>query len=226
MAIEVQSFTIYHSPNAYLGTRLLRTALAELDGITLVRRPIFVPRDRGVLIAEMLDGRENRNAAGYNREDCARWAARHGIPPLVYPAPGVFEQRAQRWALSAFSREELPARAFYAAPPEQQDALDDALFRAAWVERLDVNQHDTIRWAAAEAGLDGEELLAAAHAPEIALAAQEALEAFIAAECPGVPTVVVDRERFFGKDRVDWAREKCLALLRAATAKGVQSALE
>ena len=219
MAIEVQSFTIYHSPNAYIGTRLLRMALAELDEVILVRRPIFVPRDRGVLVADMLGGRENRNAGSYNREDCARWAVRYGLPPLAYPEPGVFEQRAQRWALSAFSREELPARAFYAAPAGHRDEFDDALFRAAWVEGLDVNQHDTIRWAAEQAGLDGEELLAALHAPEIALMAQQALEAFLAAACPGVPTVLVGGERFFGKDRVDWVRDKCLALGATVRAK-------
>jgi hypothetical protein len=30
MAVSVYSYTIYHSPNAYLGTVLLRRALAEL----------------------------------------------------------------------------------------------------------------------------------------------------------------------------------------------------
>lgn len=56
MSISVQSFTIYHSPNAYLGTVLLRRALATVPDAQLVRRPIFVPRERGVLVAEMLGG--------------------------------------------------------------------------------------------------------------------------------------------------------------------------
>ena len=47
MSLAVYSYTIYHSPNAYLGTILLRRALAELPGIELVRRPIYVPRERG-----------------------------------------------------------------------------------------------------------------------------------------------------------------------------------
>ena len=72
MTVPAHSFTIYHSPNAYLGTVLLRRALTTVPGATLVRRPIFVPRDRGVLVAEMLGGRENRNAGSYNREDCRR----------------------------------------------------------------------------------------------------------------------------------------------------------
>ena len=72
MMISVYSYTIYHSPNAYLGTVLLRRALAELPGIELVRRPIYVPRERGLIIAELLGGKENRNAGFYNREDCRR----------------------------------------------------------------------------------------------------------------------------------------------------------
>lgn len=99
MTAPVESFTIYHSPNAYLGTVLLRRALAAAPGARLVRRPVFVPRERGVLVAEMLGGKENRNAGSYNREDCRRWADRHGIP-FRYPAPDVFAARAARWARS------------------------------------------------------------------------------------------------------------------------------
>src|SRR5215469_7917671 len=72
MAIRVYSYTIYHSPNAYLGTVLLRRAISGLPGVELVRRPIYVPRDRGLMIAELLGGKENRNAGSYNREDCRR----------------------------------------------------------------------------------------------------------------------------------------------------------
>jgi 2-hydroxychromene-2-carboxylate isomerase len=39
----------------------------------------------------------------------------------------------------------LPARAFYAANVEKRDLLDQALFEAAWVEGLDVNEPETIR---------------------------------------------------------------------------------
>ena len=85
MIVPIESFTISHSPNAYLGTVLLRRALAAAPGARLVRRPIFVPRERGVLVAEMPGSRENRNTGSYNREDCGCWADRHGIP-FRYPA--------------------------------------------------------------------------------------------------------------------------------------------
>jgi len=208
MTVPVQSFTIYHSPNAYLGTVLLRRVLGAVPGATLLRRPFFVPRERGVLVAEMLGGRENRNAGSYNREDCHRWADRHGIP-FCYPAPEVFRERAARWVCSPWHREELPARAYYAAKAGARDALDKAMFAAAWVEGLDVNEPQTIRWAATRAGLDGDALLAAAAVNGPDAEARAALSDFDAHACPGVPTVVVGGERLLGKDRIEWIVEAC-----------------
>jgi 2-hydroxychromene-2-carboxylate isomerase len=158
MTVIVHSYTIYHSPNAYLGTVLLRRAIANLPDVELVRRPIYVPRERGVMIAEFLGGKENRNVGSYLREDCRRWADRFKIP-FSYPVPEIFHQRAEHWAISAFHREELPARAFYAADAEKRDVLDRALFDAAWVEGLDVNEPETIRWASQRAGLDPDDLM-------------------------------------------------------------------
>ena len=220
MPITVCSYTIYHSPNAYLGTVLLRRALAGVPGVELVRRPIHIPRERGVMVAELLGGRENRNTGSYLREDCRRWAERFSIP-LAYPAPEVFHRRARRWAQSRFHREELPARAFYAAAGEERDRLDQALFEVAWVEGLDVNEPDTIRWAARRAGLDPETLLSALAEPGPAAAARQAIEEFERLRCPGVPTVVVDGQRFFGKDRVDWAVDTVRRLLATAPAAAV-----
>jgi 2-hydroxychromene-2-carboxylate isomerase len=139
MTVWVYSYTIYDSPNAYLGTVLLRRALADMAWVELVRRPIYVPRERGLMIAELLGGKENRNARSYNREDCRRWSERFAIP-FSYPDSGVFDERAARWAASPFDPEELPARAFYAADPEKRHLLDEALFEAAWVEGRDVNE--------------------------------------------------------------------------------------
>ncbi len=98
MTIPVYSYTIYHSPNVYLGTVLLRRAIAGLPGVELVRRPIYVPRDLGLIIAELLGGRENRNAGSYNREDCRRWWERFGIP-MSYSEPATIAWAVERAAL-------------------------------------------------------------------------------------------------------------------------------
>jgi 2-hydroxychromene-2-carboxylate isomerase len=208
MTITVYSYTIYHSPNAYLGTVLLRRAVAALPDVQLVRRPIYVPRERGLMIAEMLGGKENRNVGSYLREDCRRWAERFSIP-FVYPDTAIFHQRAERWAVSIYDREELPARAFYAADAERREALDQALFEAAWVEGLDVNEPETIRRAAQRAGLDTETLMTRLTEPGPGGEVRAALEEFERLHCPGVPTVIVGEQRYFGKDRVDWVVDAC-----------------
>ena len=196
MTLSVYSYTIYHSPNAYLGTVLLRRALADLPRAKLVRRPIYVPRERGLMIAELLGGKENRNAGSYNREDCRRWSERFAIP-MSYPAATVFSERAKNWVAAPFDREELPACAFYAADPERRDLLDQALFEAAWVEGLDVNEPAAIEWAAKRTGLDPERLMTELAGPGPAHEVRNALAEFERLHCPGVPTVVVNGQRFF-----------------------------
>jgi 2-hydroxychromene-2-carboxylate isomerase len=38
---------------------------------------------------------------------------------------------------------------------------------------------------------------------------RNALAEFERLQCPGVPTVVVNGQRFFGKDRIDWVADLC-----------------
>ena len=110
------------------------------------------------MVAELLGGKENRNVGSYLREDCRRWAERFSIP-FVYPDPEIFHRRAARWAALVYDREELPARAFYSVDAGKRGPLDQALFEAVWVQGLDVNEPETIRWAAERAGLDADDLV-------------------------------------------------------------------
>jgi len=128
---------------------------------------------------------------------------------MSYPDPSVFHERAKRWARLPLEREELPARAFYAADANKRDLLDQALFEAAWVEGLDVNETETIEWAARRAGLDPERLMAELAEPGPAEKVRSALTDFERLQCPGVPTVAANGQRFFGKDRVNWVADIC-----------------
>jgi predicted DsbA family dithiol-disulfide isomerase len=106
---------------------------------------------------------------------------------------------------SVRGREELPARAYYAAVGSgRETAFDRALFQAAWIEGRDVDDRDVIRDAAIRAGLDADEIVWRALTAEMKRAVDNALSGFDRIEAPGVPTWVLDRERFWGKDRVDW----------------------
>jgi len=107
--LTVINYTIYHSPNSYLGVLLAERELASLP-VRIERKPIFIPPDRGVKVADLIGSQEPPRKRAYHREDCARWAERYGIE-MHFLAPGVFEERATRWRQSSFGREELPARA-------------------------------------------------------------------------------------------------------------------
>ncbi|MBI1817263.1 MAG: DsbA family protein [Deltaproteobacteria bacterium] len=218
--ITIVSYTIYHSPNAYLGVLLAERALANLP-VVIERRPICIPKDRGVKVADLVGGKETAAQTSYHREDCLRWAQRHGIE-LRLLAPGEFDERAARWHQSPYAREELPARAYYASLGTGKEAeFDRALFRAAWVEGLDVNDDVVVRHAAVVAGLDADALLDRARQDEVGRAVYDALAAFDRDDCPGVPTWIVHcdgpseplGERFWGKDRVDWLAERVRSLV-------------
>jgi len=159
--VTVTCYTIYHSPNSYLGVALAERGFADLP-VVVERRPIYVPKTRGIKVADLVGGKETAAQSAYHREDCLRWAQRYGIELNLLP-PGEFDERAARWRQSALGREELPACAYYAALGSGKEALlDRALFRAAWVEGLDVNAAEVVRRAAATAGLDPHDLLARA----------------------------------------------------------------
>ncbi len=201
--ITIINYTIYHSPNSYLGVILAERMLAHLP-VCIIRRPIFVPHARGVKVADLIGGKEPARKSSYHREDCARWAEHHGVEIHFLP-PGVFEQRAAKWQQARLGREELPARTFYAAAGSGKErALDHALFRAAWIAGLDVNDEDVVRAAAIKAGLDPQALLERAMGEEAASAAQESLAAFDRDQAPGVPTWILEGQRFWGKDRIEW----------------------
>jgi 2-hydroxychromene-2-carboxylate isomerase len=214
--LTVRNYTIYHSPNSYLGVLLADRALAGVP-VRVERKPIFIPHDRGVKVADLIGSQEPPRKGAYHREDCARWAERYGIE-IYFLAPGVFEERARQWRQASFGREELPARAYYAAiGTGREQEFDRALFRAAWTHGQDVNDERVIRDAARSVGLDADGLLKRALDEETRRTAHDALAAFDRDEAPGVPTWVINGKRFWGKDRVEWMVQEVKHLLTATS---------
>jgi 2-hydroxychromene-2-carboxylate isomerase len=141
-----------------------------------------------VKVADLIGSHEPPRKSAYHREDCARWAERYGIE-IHFLVPGEFEERTKRWQHSPFGREELPARAYYAAiGTGREQVFDRALFRAAWVHGQDVNAESVIRDVAQSVGLDADRLLQRALDEETSRTASAALAAFDRDEAPGVPT--------------------------------------
>lgn len=220
--LKVPCYSIYHSPNAYLGILIADRALEGFP-VEIVRRPLSIPKSRGVRVADLVGSKEPPLKGQYHREDCGRWAQRYDID-LNFLAQEAFEERTRWWNESPFDREELPARAYYAAiGTGKEKEFDFALFRAAWIEGKDVNEEQVVRRAAVTAGLDPDHLIAEAlrDGPRILLDAT--LEAFGKDKCPGVPTWILEGERFWGKDRVEWLVERIKQILETDPSVGEHS---
>ncbi|MFO1321116.1 MAG: 2-hydroxychromene-2-carboxylate isomerase [Burkholderiales bacterium] len=128
----------------------------------------------------------------YSAHDFLRSARYHGIP---YRQPTTFPASMQ-----------APSRAFYWAhdrDPAAAKALARALYRAYFVEDVNIsNPSDTVR-IAASLGHDGAALDAALQSPELKERLKAETDAAIAAGVFGSPFVIVDGEPFWGMDRLD-----------------------
>ena len=87
-------------------------------------------------------------------------------------------------------------------PDEQRRALIDALFQAVWVRGLHVSEPAAVAAVASELGLDGPSLVEAAQLPEAKARLRAQTDAAIAAGVFGVPSMLVEKELFWGYD--DW----------------------
>ena len=205
--VHIVFYSIYHSSNCYLGSILAARALRDLP-VTIERRPLYIPRERGLLVADLVGGRESEARASYNREDCKRWASKYGIE-LNMISPETFAARAEKWKRSPLAREELAARVYYSAVGSGKEAdIDRAFFRCSYVDGLDVNDEAVVRSVLLNCGLDPDVTMKGALSAETKATLDESLAAFLRDRGPGLPTWIVAGERFWGKDRADWLAER------------------
>lgn len=183
----IELFFDFVSPYAYLASQRIG-AIARAHGATLRLRP--------VLFAALLGHHGQLGPAEIPAKrrwlvkDVLRQAAKHGIA-LTYPKAHPFNPLlALRIALEEVSG-------------DRQADVVAAIWRAAWVDRVDVASPDALAGALDAAGFAGEKLVAAANEPRAKQALKEAGDAAIQAGVFGVPTLLVDGELFWGSDRLD-----------------------
>jgi len=128
----------------------------------------------------------------YSARDFARTARYHGIEfkmPPVFPIPAQAPSRIMLWAK--------------AQSPEAGARLAKALYRAFFVEGLDISQPDVAAEVAGRAGFDAQAARAAVDDPAMKDALKREVDAAIAAGVFGSPFIIVDGEPFWGTDRFD-----------------------
>jgi 2-hydroxychromene-2-carboxylate isomerase len=135
----------------------------------------------------------------YARRDFARSAKFYGVE---FKLPSTFPISSQ-----------APARAFYwlaRKDPNQAKALAAALYRAYFVDDINISNPDDTIAVCAKYGLNTEEVRAALNDPAIKDLVKTEVDKAIGRGAFGSPYIVIDDEAFWGADRLEQV-EKWLA---------------
>jgi 2-hydroxychromene-2-carboxylate isomerase len=189
-----RTLTVYYalsSPWTYLGWARLQ-ALAARTGAAVDYRPVRMAEVFAASGGLPLAQRPAQRRA-YRLAELRRWRDWLGLPlnlePRFFP---VDERLAAAMVLA------------HGQAGGDMGALSGALLAAVWAEERDLADPATLRKIAAEQGLDGERLLAAAGSEAVAATYQAYTEAAIAAGVFGAPSFLLDGELYWGQDRLDF----------------------
>lgn len=188
-ANPIEFYFDFSSPYGYLAAQRIN-ALAEKYGRTVQWRPTLL----GVVFKQTGAAplTEIPVKGPYSKHDFERSARYFGIEfnmPPTFPIPSQAPARIVLWA-----RQQDPAAAARMAK---------ALYRAFFVEGLDISKPDVAAEVAGRAGFDAAAARAAIDDPAIKDALKREVESAIAAGVFGSPFVIVDGEPFWGNDRFD-----------------------
>jgi 2-hydroxychromene-2-carboxylate isomerase len=177
----------FNSPYAYLAAVRIDEIVPDAEW-----RPIAFP----ILLHQLgrLEQVLQRDFPNVLPEVRERAAAR-GLPP-VEPPPG--------WPVESWSLAPLRATVF-AAEGGRDRAFALAAFRKVFVESRSLTEADTLRDAAAESGLEPDEVLAATERPDIKQRLKHQTNAAVERGITGIPTVEIGDELYWGDDHLEEA---------------------
>jgi 2-hydroxychromene-2-carboxylate isomerase len=197
MAPSIDFYFDFSSPYGYLASEKIE-ALAARHGRSVDWHPIMLGvifKQTGAAPLTMIPLKGD-----YSRRDMARSARFHGVAgfrmPSTFPIPSQAPARIVLWQ-------------------KERDAvlavdLIHALYRAFFVEDIDISAPGNAVAIAAKCGVDPAAARAAIDDPAIKDALKRENEQAIARGVFGSPYIVVDGEPFWGMDRLDQA-ERWLA---------------
>lgn len=132
----------------------------------------------------------------YVFQDLSRFARRYGVPLQQNPYFPVNTLTLMRIAVAV--QQHLP---------ERFQAYLGAMFKALWVEQLDLGQAAVLEEALRHNGFDAPALLGWAASPEVKAGLKATTEEAVRRGVFGAPSFFVGDEMFFGQDRLDFVRE-------------------
>ncbi|MEP7298279.1 MAG: 2-hydroxychromene-2-carboxylate isomerase [Burkholderiales bacterium] len=193
MSKVVEFFFDVGSPTAYLAWTQL-PALCAQAGATLVYRPMLLG---GVFQATGNASPVMVAAKGrYMDADMPRFARRYGVPLAKNPHFPINTLTLMRMATGVQLKQ-----------PARFEAFVRGVFKAMWVEPLNLNDPSVAAKALIDVGFDPAEMMALAADAEVKAALRATTEEAVARGVFGAPTMFVGPEMFFGQDRLDFVRE-------------------
>ena len=195
MKPAIQYWLSLASPWAWLGSSRF-IGLAGRSGATVEVLPV----DLGAVFAATggTDFRSRSPARqGYRQLELARWSKRLGIPIMLEPRHYPVDR-------------EPASRLVIAARMQGADVLPltHAILGAIWHEERDIADWATLREIASACRFDGAGLVAAAQAEGPAARYRADTQRAIESGVFGSPTWIVEGERFWGQDRLDFLAER------------------
>jgi len=205
---ELSCFYSLSSPWAYFGGPKLQ-GIVNRYKVHLVLKPYdfqdVVPRTGGVPLRTRPGPRRS-----YHAQELDRWRQYLGMPlnlvPKHYPQDGkpAGWNKPAGWMVIAAQERGLDA-----------PLLSHALLRALWAEERDTSDPSVRMTIANENGLPGAELVAAETSAPVQVLYKAYSEEAERLGVFGAPTYVLNGERFWGQDRLDFV-DRALAALTAA----------
>jgi len=194
MAKTVAFYFDVGSPASYLAWTQL-PALCTAAGAELVYKPMLLG---GVYQATGNASPGAIPAKGrYTVRDYERHARKYGVPYVNNPHFPIITLFLMRAVSGVQLRE-----------PERLQDLLAAVFKAMWIDALDLNQPALTARTLQDAGFAPEAVQALAADPEVKAALKATTEEAVARGVFGAPTSFVGDEMFFGQDRMDMIREE------------------
>lgn len=195
--IRVDCFYTLSSPWAYFGGPRLQD-IVRRHRVELVLKPfdfqVAVPLTGGIPLRTRPDARKS-----YHALELDRWRKHLGMPLNLEPRYYRHDGQPPDWN----------KRAGWTVIAAQQAGLDafrfsHALLRALWAEERDIADPAVRIAVADENGLPGAQLQAAERSEAVQAEYRRFTDEAVALGVFGSPTLILDGERFWGQDRLDF----------------------
>jgi 2-hydroxychromene-2-carboxylate isomerase len=189
----VEFFFDVGSPSSYLAwTQLPR--ICEEAGATLQYRPMLLG---GVYQATGNASPATIPAKGrYVSLDYDRYARRYGVPLKINPHFPIITLFLMRAATGVQLRQ-----------PDRFQPFLAAVFKALWIDALNLNIPELTASVLEEAGFKAEEIDSLVSDPEVKAALRNNTEEAVSRGVFGAPSIFVGDALFFGQDRLEFVRE-------------------